>query len=107
MPKSVQQVLDEYYYGYEGQPPLKYLDKYRKDWRKGNKNLCKTYCRRYRVVRAVEAGVRQYVRELGVTEEQARERVVEELEAARIKPNGKKETMYWLFHNLPAHLKRR
>jgi hypothetical protein len=106
-PKDVREVLDEFYYGHEGQPPLKYLEKHRKDWRKGNKNLSKTFCRRYRIVVAVENGVRHYVREFGLSESVARERIVNELESLRIKENGKKETMYWLFHHIPQNLKRR
>lgn len=106
-PKSVQEVLDEYYYGYQGQPSLKYLEENQKRWRKGNKNLSKTFSRRYRIVTAVEMGIQIYLPEMGGNEALAKERVVNELENARNRESGGRETMYWLFHHIPEHLKRK
>lgn len=106
-PKSVQEVLDEYYYGYQGQPSLKYLEESQKRWRKGNKNLSKTFSRRFRVVTAVEIGTQMYAAEMGGNEALAKERVVNELENLRNRENGGRETMYWLFHHIPEHLKRK
>lgn len=106
-PKSVQEVLEEYYYGYQGQPSLKYLEENQKRWRKGNKNLSKTFSRRYRVVTAVEMGTQMYASEMGGNEQLAKERVINELENLRTRENGGRETMYWLFHHIPDHLKRK
>ncbi|KAH3676442.1 hypothetical protein WICMUC_002073 [Wickerhamomyces mucosus] len=107
-PRSVQDVLDEWYLGYEQQPPLYYMELYRKNWRRGDKNLSKKFCRRYRVVTAVEIGIKLYKKEFPtMTEDSAREKIVQELETLREKEEGKKETMYWLFHNIPQHLKRK
>lgn len=104
---SVQDVIDEFYYGFEGQPPLRYLETHRKTWRSKDKNLSKTFCRRQRVATAVDAGTTLYMREYGLSENSARERTINELENLRIKSDGKKETMYWLFHNIPNHLKKK
>jgi len=106
-PKSVQEVLDEYYFGYQGQPSLKYLEENQKRWRKGNKNLSKTFSRRYRIVTAVEMGIQIYSQEMGGNEALAKERVINELENTRNRENGGRETMYWLFHHIPEHLKRK
>ncbi|CCH43497.1 High-osmolarity-induced transcription protein 1 [Wickerhamomyces ciferrii] len=106
-PKSVQEVLDEYYYGYQGQTSLKYLEENQKRWRKGNKNLSKTFSRRFRVVTAVEIGTHLYLNEMGGNENLAKERVINELESLRDRDNGGRETMYWLFHHIPEHLKKK
>ncbi|KAH3682413.1 hypothetical protein WICPIJ_006623 [Wickerhamomyces pijperi] len=106
VPQSVHDVIEEWESGYRGQPPLKYMERYRKAWRKGNKNLSKKFCRRHRIIAAIEVGIAMYTKEGGLSYGEAKDRCIKELEESRTKDDGKKETMYWLFHNIPQHLKK-
>lgn len=106
VPQSVNDVIEEWESGYRGQPPLKFMERHRKTWRKGNRNLSKKFCRRHRIIAAIEVGVVLYGKEYGLSYAEAKDKVITELEEMRTRDKRKKETMYWLFHNIPQHLKK-
>lgn len=93
--KSVQEIWQEYEYGLNDKPPLKYLeDNYGTKWR--NETESRTFLRRKKIYEAIEKGKEKGFDEATIIEELEQLRTYTYFDAIKKKP------LQWLYSNIPS-----
>lgn len=93
--KSVQEIWQEYEYGLNDKPPLKFLEaKYNTKWR--NETESRTFLRRKKIYEAIENGKGKGFDESSIIEE------LEQLRTYNYFDAIKKRPLQWLYSNIPT-----